>query len=203
MKTKLLIISLCLVSLVTLYGCSNDKNNKKAAEVANEKNAAIENQIVNNNEKNSNNEKISDIDSIEGDDINANNAIKDTKSYMGSWRISQYICACIGIYSQDEIESFIGKTVTFSDETANYFKEKHVDNIDTLDNPIYEETDMTVEEYLNGYKLSNSSVGLNGTTINQIDIMDENKDCLLSLVKDDNRLFIHLLGVFLELEKIN
>lgn len=62
---------------------------------------------------------------------------------------------------------------------------------------------MAIEEYLNGYKLSNGVVGLNGTTVKQIDIMDKNKNRLLSLVKDNNRLFIHLPGVFLELEKAN
>ncbi|WP_291583747.1 hypothetical protein [Clostridium sp. UBA6640] len=202
MKKKLL-LSLCLILLVIFYGCSSDKNNEKATHSTNEKNNIIENQIVNDNEKYSTGKKTSDVYSIETDDNNVNNKMQDIKSYIGSWKISKYICAGIGIYSQDEIESFIGKTVTFSDETANYFEEQRVDKMSFLENPIYEENDMTIEEYLNEYKLSNNTVGLNGTTVKQIDIMDENKDRLLSLLKDDNGLFIHLPGVFLKLEKVN
>lgn len=223
---KKLLLSLCLIFLVIFYGCSSNKNNEKAARSTNEKNNTIENKIVKNNEKDStdkktsdissietendkdvqkdsNNKKISDVDSIGTDDNNVNNKMQDKKSYIGSWKISKYICAGIGICSQDEIESFIGKTVTFSDETANYFEEQRVDKMSFLEDPIYEETDMTIEEYLNGYKLSNNTVRLNGTTVKQIDIMDENKDRLFSLLKDDNGLFIHLPGVFLELEKVN
>lgn len=55
--------------------------------------------------------------------------MQDTKSYMRSWKISKYICAGIGIYSQEEIESFIGETVTFSDEAANYFEEQRIDKM--------------------------------------------------------------------------
>ncbi|MFA9397456.1 MAG: hypothetical protein ACERKV_04215 [Clostridiaceae bacterium] len=178
MKKKLF-LSLCLIGLLIFVGCSNDKDDKKVTQPTNEKNNIIENEPVKSNE------------------------VENTKFYIGSWKINKYIWAGIGIYSKDEVESFIGKTVVFSDETANYFEEQFSDKMNILKNPIYKESDMSVEEYLDGYKLTNDIVGLNGSMVKQIDIMDGNENYLLSLIKDDNRLFIHLPGVFLELEKSN
>lgn len=154
---------------------------------------------------NSTDNKSADIDSTRVNN-NPNNASKNEpeniKSYIGSWKVSNYIFAGIGIYSEDEIKPFLGKTLSFSNEAANYFEEQRVDKMSVLKNPIYKESDISAEEYLNGYKLSNNVVGLNGDMVKQITITDTNGACLLSLIQDDTRLFIHLPGVFLELEKI-
>ena len=229
---KQLILILCLSFMLVFVGCSKDNSNKNGIKTNKEKNNVTESKKIkeNNKEKNSLNNKQKDskntieasdnkeneeqkkdsndekIDNTNSNEVtsNENNDIKkeNEKNYMGKWQIDKYIFAGIGIYSEDDVKAFIGKTVEFTNENANYFQEKRANEMKVLKNPIYKENQMSVEEYLNGYKLSNDVVGLNGNTVNQIQITDENGNSVLSLVKDDNRLFIHLPGVFLELKKV-
>ena len=223
---RLLVLLLVLLSLNIMVGCNNnesnnDRNSKK------EQNNTTESEVVKNSAKDikdSTKDSVKDIkddkeketlSNVKDEDAKASiksedkkdetikNKEEDEKFYFGEWKINKYIYAGIGINDKEQIEGIIGKTVSFSNESANYFENHLVDKMNTIKNPSYKETEVEVQEYLNGYKASNDVVGFQGNNVQKIDIMDGNQAVVMSLIKDNNRLLIHLPGVFLELERVN
>ena len=221
---RLLVLFVVLLSLNFMVGCNNNesKNSKKEQNITTEsevgKNSTKD--VKDNKEKETSSnikddkekETLSNVkdedakESIKSEDKKdetIKNKEEDEKFYFGEWKINKYIYAGIGINDKEQIEGIIGKTVSFSNESANYFENHLVDKMNTIKNPSYKETEVEVQEYLNGYKASNDVVGFQGNNVQKIDIMDGNQAVVMSLIKDDNRLLIHIPGVFLELERVN
>lgn len=223
---RLLVLFVVLLSLNFMVGCNNnesknDKNSKK------EQNITTESEVGKNSTKDikdSAKDSVKDIkddkeketlSNVKDEDAKASiksedkkdetikNKEEDEKFYFGEWKINKYIYAGIGVNDKEQIEGIIGKTVSFSNESANYFENHLVDKMNAIKNPSYKETEVEVQQYLNGYKTSNDVVGFQGNNVQKIDIMDENQAVVMSLIRDNNTLLIHLPGVFLELERIN
>ena len=219
---RLLVLLLVLLSLNFMVGCnnnesSNDRNSKK------EENNTTESKVVKNSAKDikdsakdiKDDKEKETLSNVKDEDAKASiksedkkdepikNKEEDEKFYFGEWKINKYIGAGIGVNDKEQIEGIIGKTVSFSNESANYFENHVLDKMNTIKNPSYKETEVEVQEYLNGYKTSNDVVGFQGNNVQKIDIMDGNQAVVMSLIKDNNRLLIHLPGVFLELERVN
>ena len=219
---RLLVLLLVLLSLNIMVGCnnnesSNDRNSKK------EQNNTTESEVVKNSAKDikdsatdiKDDKEKETLSNVKDEDAKASiksedkkdepikNKEEDEKFYFGEWKINKYTYAGIGVNDKEQIEGIIGKTVSFSNESANYFENHLLDKKNTIKNPSYKETEVEVQEYLNGYKASNDVVGFQGNNVQKIDIMDGNQAVVMSLIKDNNRLLIHLPGVFLELERVN
>ena len=222
---RLLVLLLVLLSLNIMVGCnnesSNDRNSKK------EQNNTTESEVVKNSAKDikdsakdsvkdiKDNKEKETLSNVKDEDAKASiksedkkdepikNKEEDEKFYFGEWKINKYTGAGIGVNDKEQIEGIIGKTVSFSNESANYFENHLLDKMNTIKNPSYKETEVEVQEYLNGYKASNDVVGFQGNNVQKIDIMDGNQAVVMSLIKDNNKLLIHLPGVFLELERVN
>lgn len=219
---RLLVLLLVLLSLNIMVGCNNnesnnDRNSKK------EENNTTESKVVKNSEEDikdsakdiKDDKEKETLSNVKDEDAKASiksedkkdetikNKEEDEKFYFGEWKINKYTYAGIGVNDKEQIEGIIGKTVSFSNESANYFENHLVDKMNTIKNPSYKKTEVEVQEYLNGYKTSNDVVGFQGNNVQKIDIMDGNQAVVMSLIKDNNRLLIHLPGVFLELEKVN
>ena len=159
---RLLVLLLVLLSLNIMVGCnnnesSNDRNSKK------EENNTTESKVVKNSAKDSAKDIKDDkeketLSNVKDEDAKASiksedkkdepikNKEEDEKFYFGEWKINKYIGAGIGVNDKEQIEGIIGKTVSFSNESANYFENHLLDKMNTIKNPSYKETEVEVQE---------------------------------------------------------
>lgn len=155
---------------------------------------------VNNGAASSNNSSSSNMNAANSNSTNnaANNTgnAKGYEAYFGQWKITKSV-GTVPIYamSKDDIKSYIGKTITISN---NQF----ADTNGSVQSPRYEVKTVSGSEFFDESKTKLSAIGVNGDSIRELTIYNPEGKAYNMIYLLDNNTIIYLWdGVFFQGEK--
>jgi bla regulator protein BlaR1 len=126
---------------------------------------------------------------------------EDSQStYYGDWTISKVLAyGQSGTYSKEDAEGLIGKTMSFSADSATCFGDQasYIDN--TAKSPNYSATEYTSSDFVSYYRMSCDLLGLTGDTVTEISVKDSKGSGCTFLIKDENTLIVVGGGTYFEL----
>ncbi|CAM4427421.1 hypothetical protein [Paenibacillus tarimensis] len=127
-------------------------------------------------------------------DENPNTAAgpNDAPSFFGEWTISKHI-GSTGI-STEPNNGVIGLTVVYNANTASL-------GHDEVQDPVYEEYEMTNENFLKEYRVELSDIGVEAESVKTIVVADWNGGGSFIILRDEQPPIVLIDGNFYELEK--
>lgn len=189
MYKKVLLITLITASIF-VAGCSNKQTTQPVS-----KNMSFK--VNSNSSSNSNTTVNSNTE---------NNAatVQNEESFYGQWVIEKAVGYCrAGTYSSDDIKKIIGKKLSFSKEQSSCFGDDASYLNNTVKNPTYKKSVITADQFLDGWRVSISTLTINSNAVTQIQINDEkNFPACTFFIKDNNTLILYGGGTFFELSRI-
>lgn len=214
MKKKILVIAL-IVTGVFIAGCGNKNNTTTATnKISSEETTktAVGDTSKNTTEttsadtsKDNTTSGVNDSNTSDSNNTEANaNTAQREEPFYGEWVIKAAVgYGRAGSYSEDDIKSLIGKTLSFSKEQSSCFGDevKYLDN--TVQNPTYKKSILNDAEFTTDYSVPISTTTINGDSITQIEVVNATgaSDCTF-FIKDDNTLILSGGGTFFELDRI-
>ena len=188
MKKKILVIAL-IVTGVFIAGCGNKNNTTTAT-----------NKI---NSEETTKTAVADTSKNTTETTTAKTAQREEPFY-GEWVIKAAVgYGRAGSYSEDDIKSLIGKTLSFSKEQSSCFGDeaKYLDN--TVQNPTYKKSILNDAEFTSEYSVPISTTTINSDSITRIEVVNATgaSDCTF-FIKDDHTLILSGGGTFIELDRI-
>ncbi|AGK95821.1 hypothetical protein [Clostridium pasteurianum] len=149
---------------------------------------------VNNGAASSNNSSSANMNSANSTNNNAN--VKGYEAYFGQWKITKSV-GTVPIYamSEDDIKSYIGKTITIS-------KNQFADTNGSVQSPRYEVKTVSGSEFFDESKTKLSAIEVNGDSIRELTIYNPEGKAYNMIYLLDNNTIIYLWdGVFFQGEK--
>lgn len=191
----LMVLLTVLIGLFGLTGCSisnkeNIENNTGTSDTDSQTDAK-ENVDVDKEEQ-------AALDEKESTDV-PNTEQENQKSYFGEWVINQVQASGVGTYSEEDMESLIGKTITFTKETASVFTDQLSDVGKVAENPIYTETVLSASDVVENYRIPLDSLGIEADTVTEVVVTDTNGYVSSFFIKDDDTLILIGGGTYFEL----
>ena len=123
---------------------------------------------------------------------------KVVESYYGEWIIKQVQASGVGTYSSKDVESLLGKSLTFTANKASYFGDKPSDIVKVATNPIYTKTNIPESDFVEKHRIPFDNLGLKAP-ITEINVSDSKVHVSTFFIKDDNTLIISGGGTYFEL----
>lgn len=187
-----------------LIGCGNttfnDKKNSYKQTISNEEDK--ENQKVDDNDLNKENITAGKNNVIESNNKNEN--ILEDEKFFGTWTISKNLTTAsqITTYDSNDINSIIGRAVSFSKDGATAFGESPKDLDNVIENPVYEKKTISKSEFEESWHTTFKDLSINKDYIIEVKVSSSNSQSTCDfLIKDDNTLIIYGGGVLLEMKK--
>ncbi len=129
--------------------------------------------------------------------------MSDQKDYYGQWLIKGVLSyGAVGTYSSEDAEKLIGKSLSFSDNEANIINDQPSDSTSSIENPEYQETTITAEDFLLNFHMTFDKLGITTNSVTAVVIAesDETAGCTL-LLKDNSTIILIAGGTYFELMK--
>jgi bla regulator protein blaR1 len=127
----------------------------------------------------------------------------DQKSYYGQWLLKEVLAyGAVGTYSSEDAEKMLGKSLSFSAKEANIINDQPSDSTKTIENPNYQESTVSAEDFLMNQRMTFDKLGITSDSVTEIAITgaDNTAGCTL-LIKDDNTIILIAGGTYFELIK--
>jgi hypothetical protein len=119
--------------------------------------------------------------------------------YFGEWVINQVLAYGVGTYSTEDAESLIGKSLSYTEDQANFFTDELTDIEKIAKNPVYTETISSESDFIVNYRMSFDNLGIEADSITEINVTDSNGYVCTFFMKDDNTLILVGGGTYFEL----
>lgn len=153
---------------------------------------------VNNGAASSNNSSSANMNAANSTNNTANNTgnAKGYEAYFGKWKITKSV-GTLHIYamSNDDIKSYIGKTITIS-------KNEFADTNGSVQSPRYEVKTVSGSEFFDETKIKLNAIGVNGDSIRELTIYNPEGKVYNMIYLLDNNTIVYLWdGVFFQGEK--
>jgi hypothetical protein len=125
----------------------------------------------------------------------------DQALYFGEWVINKVLAYGVGTYSSEDAESLIGKSLSFTEDQANFFTDELTDIEKIAKNPVYTETISSESDFIVNYRMPFDNLGIEADSITEINVSDSDGHVCTFFVKDDNTLILVGGGTYFELVK--
>ncbi len=122
------------------------------------------------------------------------------ETFFGDWvidRVAAYGSA--GTYSKETAEELIGKSLSFSADSATCFGDQPSYLEETAKNPAYVTTDISGSDFITNYRMTLNKLGITADSVTQVSASDSEGNGCTFLVKDDNTLIVIGGGTYFEL----
>ncbi|MDP4153536.1 MAG: hypothetical protein Q8865_08900 [Bacillota bacterium] len=134
---------------------------------------------------------------------NPNADTNKSKGFYGIWKISKtYDTGTVSALTADDINSIIGKKITYSQHSAAI--EKNICNT-----PVYKRNIYSKEDFIFNTKTTLDKIGIEANSVTGIDIYENNGEKNLwnsignsFFIKNDNTLILSYEGMYFELDRV-
>lgn len=122
--------------------------------------------------------------------------------YMGNWVIKRAIAyAPAETYSKSDINSLIGKRLTFSPQKATCFGDSMSYLNESVQNPMYSKSSVFKDDFQSQNKVTFDNLGVSGPTITMIEVKDSSGKGCIFYIKDNNTMILYGGGVYFEIDR--
>ena len=119
------------------------------------------------------------------------NALEEQISFYGDWTISRVLAfGQSGTFSKEEAEGLVGRSMSFSSDSATCFGDQasYIDT--TAKEPSYMATVYTSNDFMSYYRMTFELLGLVGDEVTEIVAKDSEGNGCTFLIKDENTLIV-------------
>lgn len=212
MKKRKIASILIIISLF-MQGCNSEIKTDNSTKENTTQSTLNSSEAKNNSQNEKQNNVSTDIkDNSKKPDQNKNsNAVSGDKdkpveeTFFGSWVITKTLASGkVTTLSKEDIESLIGKSVTYSKEEAPCFREQASDIKNILKKPVYKKTKVAKDTFEAGTRnyVTFDKLGIKDESIIRVEVTDEKQSTYSDFyIKDKNTLIISVGMVFFQLER--
>lgn len=178
-----------LMLLAILSGCKNlsETQEMKGEPIINMNSSTNENGTIGNN--------------LEEQAVLKNdNSVAQNYDFFGVWEFTNNLPGYIGGLSQTEIDSYLGKQVTLSQQLYQFEEE-------VLNNPHYKFEEMLTTDFVDGYKLSYEAWDIEEKYITMVEVLENDgsrwSGTFSGFYIIDSRIIVVIEGEFFELTRVS
>ncbi len=125
---------------------------------------------------------------------------QSAETFFGDWvidRVAAYGSA--GTYSKEAAEGLIGRSLSFSTNSATRFGDQPSYLDKTAKNPTYVTTNISSSDFFANYHMTLDKLGITADSVTQVSASDSEGNGCTFLIKDDNTLIVIGGGTYFEL----
>lgn len=123
-----------------------------------------------------------------------------SESFYGDWVIEKVTAyGSAGTYSKEDAEKLIGKSMSFTIDSATCFGDDSSYINNSAKNPQYEATEISKDDFTVNYRMTFDNLGITTDSVTEVTVSDAEGNGCIFFVKDDNTLIVMGGGTYFQL----